>query len=106
MTEYWTPLTKMMPCAGFLTDASISEPLLACCTGFGSVTDDGGAICFCHVGNGDVANLLPAPMNSTSMFSLPVVCDFNLRLKPFARCNPEKNASMPCTFVGTLVKSE
>ncbi|KAJ1260742.1 hypothetical protein BS78_10G255700 [Paspalum vaginatum] len=77
-----------MPCAGFLTDASVSEPSPACCRGLRSVADDGGTICFCNVGNGDVAKLLPAPMNSTRMFSLPVLCNFNLRLEPLAHCNP------------------
>ncbi|KAJ1260741.1 hypothetical protein BS78_10G255700 [Paspalum vaginatum] len=76
-----------MPCAGFLTDASVSEPSPACCRGLRSVADDGGTICFCNVGNGDVAKLLPAPMNSTRMFSLPVLCNFNLRLEPLAHCN-------------------
>ncbi|KAJ1260738.1 hypothetical protein BS78_10G255500 [Paspalum vaginatum] len=97
VTECWTPLMKMMPCAAFLTNASVTEPSPACCTGFSSVADDGGTICFCHVGNGDVAKLLPAPMNSTRMFSLPVICNFNLRLEPLAHCNPEKNGVPPMT---------
>nr|CAB3458461.1 unnamed protein product [Digitaria exilis] len=71
VTECWTPLMKMMLCAGFLTNNSITEVSSDCCKGFKSVPDDGGAICYCHIVNGDIAKLLPAPMNFTRLHSLP-----------------------------------
>ncbi|CAL5061916.1 unnamed protein product [Urochloa decumbens] len=97
ITECWTPLMKMMPCTGFLTNASVTEAPSACCKGFSSVADDGGAICYCHIGNGDVAKLLPAPMNFTRMYSLPRLCHVIIRLEAFAHCNPEKNGVPPIT---------
>lgn len=73
-TECRTPLLKMMPCAGFLTDSSVTAPSSACCEGFSAVGMDGAAICYCRLVNGDIQQLLPAPMNFTRMFSLTDEC--------------------------------
>ncbi|RLN36063.1 hypothetical protein C2845_PM03G15040 [Panicum miliaceum] len=76
-TECRTPLLKMMPCAGFLTDSSVTAPSSACCEGFDAVGMDGAAICYCRLVNGDIQQLLPAPMSFTRMFSLNDACGIN-----------------------------
>ena len=75
--ECRTPLLKMMPCAGFLTNSSVTAPSRACCDGFSAIGMDGEAICYCRLVNGDIQQLLPAPMNFTRMFSLTDACGIN-----------------------------
>lgn len=86
-SECRTPLMKLMPCAGYLTNASVSKPPSACCKGFDSICNSGEAICFCHVGNGDIGQLLPAPLNIARIFRLTADCGIDLRLEPYAECN-------------------
>lgn len=85
--ECRTPLMKMMPCAGYLTNASVSKPPSACCEGFDSIGNSGEGICFCHVGNGDIGQLFSAPLNISRLFRLTPTCGLDLRLEPFAECN-------------------
>ncbi|KAF8664276.1 hypothetical protein HU200_054821 [Digitaria exilis] len=87
ITECWTPVMKMMPCAGFLTNASITEASSDCCKGFKSVPDGGAAICYCHIGNGDIAKLLPGTLNFTRLYSLPKVCHDIVGLEAYAHCD-------------------
>jgi hypothetical protein len=88
-SECRTPLMKLMPCAGYLTNASVSKPPSACCQGFDSIVNsgDGEGICLCHVGNGDIGQLLPAPLNIARIFRLTPDCDNDIRLEEFAECN-------------------
>jgi len=72
--ECRTPLLKMMPCADFLTNSSVTAPSSSCCEGFDAVGMDGAAICYCRVANGDIQQLLPAPMNFTRMLLLNAEC--------------------------------
>jgi hypothetical protein len=69
----------MMPCAGFLTDSSVRLGRQ-----FPSGMD-GAAICYCRVANGDVQQLLPAPMNFTQMFSFTDECRIELSLRKLAK---------------------
>ncbi|KAG2638830.1 non-specific lipid-transfer protein C6-like [Panicum virgatum] len=75
--ECRTPLLKMMPCAVFLTNSSVTAPSRACCDGFSAIGMDGEAICYCRLVNGDIQQLLPVPMNFTRMFSLTDACGIN-----------------------------
>ncbi|CAN6219789.1 unnamed protein product [Urochloa humidicola] len=83
VTECLTPLMNMVPpCTGFLTNSSVTEPpTTSCCEGFREVSHQEAAICYCHVANGDIQKLLPAPMNFTRMFSLSTVCGMAFELK-------------------------
>ncbi|KAL6855987.1 hypothetical protein ACP4OV_018789 [Aristida adscensionis] len=76
------------PCAAFLTagaNATPAAPPRACCDGyFGVINDE--PLCLCHIGNGDIAQLLPAPVNMTRVFALPRPCGSALRLEDFATC--------------------
>ncbi|KAL6639216.1 hypothetical protein ACP70R_022946 [Stipagrostis hirtigluma subsp. patula] len=71
--ECGTPLKGLMPCAGFLTNASVTAPGGACCDGLKAVVKDA-SVCFCHITNGDFSRLLPAPMLRLRMLQLPRVC--------------------------------
>ncbi|CAN6219399.1 unnamed protein product [Urochloa humidicola] len=105
-TECWPPLMKLAtPCAGFLTNSTVPAPPSACCDGYQSVIDDAG-ICLCHVGNGDIHKLLPAPLNLTRMFEVPQACGNAVGLKAFTDCNmddvppmtPPAKTAPPPTF--------
>ncbi|PVH63868.1 hypothetical protein PAHAL_2G123500 [Panicum hallii] len=66
-------LMRMMPCAGFITNSSFA---------YGTVT------CLCHVVNGDVGRLLPAPMIHARMVELFSVCGHDVRVEMLAAaCN-------------------
>lgn len=85
--ECWTPLEKLAPCAGFLTNSSVTSALGACCDGYQYVLDYA-AICFCHYSNGDIAKIIPGPLNSTRVFGLSGACGSTLRLEAFiTECN-------------------
>jgi hypothetical protein len=44
-------------------------------------------ICLCHIANGDIGKLLPAPLNFTQLFAIPRACSNNVRLRAFSHCN-------------------
>jgi hypothetical protein len=44
-------------------------------------------MCLCHIGNGDIGKLLPAPLNFTQLFAFPYACGYDVRLQVFSHCN-------------------
>ncbi|KAL6657712.1 hypothetical protein ACP70R_005492 [Stipagrostis hirtigluma subsp. patula] len=80
-------LTNMTtPCGSFLTtNDSASTPQGGCCDSYFAVIDKD-APCICHIANGDIAQLLPAPINMTRVYALPDACGSALKLEPFANC--------------------
>jgi hypothetical protein len=78
-TECRSSLTKsfMPPCAAFLTNSSVSAPSSDCCNGIDWFYDDDSTTPFshCHVANGDIGELLPAPVtNQTRNVDALVAC--------------------------------
>ncbi|CAL5090206.1 unnamed protein product [Urochloa decumbens] len=73
-------LEKLMrPCAGFLTNSSIFAPTSECCAAFDPFYEDKAVLaCLCHLTNGDVARLLPAPLNRRRIVPLLISCDFQI----------------------------
>lgn len=73
--ECYTSLSGLMPCAGFLTTGGVppAPPTSACCNGLRSLVTDA-PICLCHVVNGDISELLHAPMIPRRMVELPRFC--------------------------------
>ncbi|PVH63863.1 hypothetical protein PAHAL_2G123000 [Panicum hallii] len=81
-------LMRMMPCAGFITNSSVYAPEPSCCGGFNSMFAYGTVTCLCHVVNGDVGRLLPAPMIHARMVELFSVCGHDVRVEMLAAaCN-------------------
>ncbi|WVZ66930.1 hypothetical protein U9M48_016083 [Paspalum notatum var. saurae] len=100
-TECRSHLMKMMPCAGYLTNSSVTVPPSTCCEGFNQVSHDGAAICYCHVANGDINQLLPSPMNSTRMLSLATECRMNLHMEALVQnCNRTPYVSSSLRMIG------
>ncbi|CAL4903851.1 unnamed protein product [Urochloa decumbens] len=92
--ECWTPLSKLAPCAGFLTaDSSVSS---ACCDGFQYMVDYA-AICFCHYSNGDIGKIVPGTLNSTRLFGLSGACGSVVRLEAFTDCDSKFDYVPPMT---------
>ncbi|CAL5080086.1 unnamed protein product [Urochloa decumbens] len=73
-------LEKLMrPCAGFLTDSSVFTPPSECCAAFDPFYKDKAVLaCLCHLTNGDVGRLLPAPLNRRRIVPLLISCDFQI----------------------------
>ncbi|CAN6335839.1 unnamed protein product [Urochloa humidicola] len=95
--ECWTPLSKLKPCAGFLTaNSSVSSALGACCDGFQDVVDYA-AICFCHYSNGDIGKIIPGTLNSTRLFGLSTACGSVARLEAFIDCDSKFDHIPPMT---------
>ncbi|KAL6880688.1 hypothetical protein ACP4OV_012253 [Aristida adscensionis] len=89
LTECWSPLAELTPCAGYLSKNSVVPvPPPACCDGLNDVVNYA-AICFCHYSNGDVANVLKVPLNLTRAFELPPACNSFARLEGFANCSSD-----------------
>jgi hypothetical protein len=89
-----------MPCAGFLTiNASVPAPPTACCDGFDRFVANRSSaplLCLCHIATGDIARLLPAPMNHTRAASVMEECRLGLPIDALSRfC---KNNSKSCIF--------
>lgn len=88
VTECRPSLAKYMPaCAGFLTGADggsggapSSLPPSKCCDAINPFFDDKSTtpLCLCHVVNGDLGELLPAPMNRTRANSFLQQCGLEL----------------------------
>ncbi|KAL6647559.1 hypothetical protein ACP70R_014996 [Stipagrostis hirtigluma subsp. patula] len=88
-TDCWQPLTKLVPCAGFLANYTrVSEPPSACCDGYTDLVGSAG-ICLCHYSNGDVAKILKVQLNFTRAFALSPACGSHIRAEAFAHCNAE-----------------
>ena len=84
-------LMRMMPCARFITNSSVYAPEPTCCGGFNSMFAYGTVTCLCHVVNGDVGRLLPAPMIHARMVELFSVCGHDVRVEMLAAaCNLSK----------------
>ncbi|KAL6657714.1 hypothetical protein ACP70R_005494 [Stipagrostis hirtigluma subsp. patula] len=74
------------PCGAFLTNnASVPAPPTGCCDGYSAVVDQE-LDCICRIANGDIAQLLPAPVNMTRVFALSDACGSPLTLKYFTHC--------------------
>lgn len=71
--DCYTSVSGLMPCADYLTNAGVHAPAAACCDGLRAIVT-GAPICLCHVYNGDLGKLLPAPMLRLRMMALPRVC--------------------------------
>ncbi|KAG0546146.1 hypothetical protein BDA96_02G422700 [Sorghum bicolor] len=97
-TECRSHLMKMMPCAGYLTNSSVTVPPSACCDGFSQVSADLAAICFCHVANGDIQQLLPAPMIFKRMLAITDQCGVNLRMEALVQHCDEFEGVPPMTL--------
>ncbi|CAO2211555.1 unnamed protein product [Urochloa humidicola] len=82
VTECRSSLAKYMPaCAGFLTGGGASSsPQSKCCDAINPFFDDKSTtpLCLCHVVNGDLGKLLPAPMNHTRANSFLQQCGLDL----------------------------
>ncbi|KAL6656864.1 hypothetical protein ACP70R_004644 [Stipagrostis hirtigluma subsp. patula] len=83
-------LTAMAkPCGSFLTtNASVPAPPGACCDGLQAVVANEG-LCLCRIGNGDIAQFLPAPINMTRVYALPAGCGYAGSLEDFANCEKD-----------------
>nr|CAB3456513.1 unnamed protein product [Digitaria exilis] len=77
--ECRSSLRRLMPCAGFLTNASVPAPPNACCDGFdpffADQSSDAALLCLCHIAS---AELLPAPVNHTRVASVMEECGLGL----------------------------
>ncbi|KAL6611283.1 hypothetical protein ACP70R_039211 [Stipagrostis hirtigluma subsp. patula] len=84
ITECRSSLTKLVPlCAGFLTNSSVpaAAPPSDCCSAFDPFFDSlSHILCLCHVANGDIDQLLPAPMIHSRMETLVASCDQGISL--------------------------
>ncbi|TVU39387.1 hypothetical protein EJB05_12801, partial [Eragrostis curvula] len=83
-TECRPLLLGMMPCAGFLTNPRVYVPERTCCDGFNAMFRTETITCMCHVVNGDINSLLPAPMQNARMLRLFPICGHNIRVDRLA----------------------
>jgi hypothetical protein len=85
-------LMRMMPCAGFITNSSVYAPEPTCCDGFNSMFTYDTVTCLCHVVNGDVGRLMPAPVIHMRMVELFSVCGHDVPVEILAAaCNMSKS---------------
>ncbi|PWZ30155.1 hypothetical protein Zm00014a_033291 [Zea mays] len=89
-TECYTSLSGMMPCADFLTHNEVPPmpPTVACCDGLRSLVTNA-SICLCHIVNGNINKLLPAPMIPVRMVALPRFCVVRFPRAILRRCISE-----------------
>lgn len=79
VTECRSSLKNMTPCAGFLTDSGVFAPSSECCAAFDPFYKDAAMLtCLCHLTNGDIAQLLPAPFKHRRIVPLLIACDFQI----------------------------
>ncbi|RCV12975.1 hypothetical protein SETIT_2G309900v2 [Setaria italica] len=87
--ECGTSLSALTACADFLTAAnttsSLVPPPAACCDGVKALVKDA-PVCLCHVMNGDLGKLLPAPMLRLRAMALPRVCGAAVPLGTLRQC--------------------
>ncbi|CAN6203788.1 unnamed protein product [Urochloa humidicola] len=112
--ECRSSLRSLMPCAGFLTNASVAAPPSACCDGFDPFffanQSSPALLCLCHISSADIAGLLPVPMNHTRAASVMEQCGLGLpidALSRFCRNNrdqvpPIDSPSQPPAAAGTM----
>ncbi|KAF8690881.1 hypothetical protein HU200_041285 [Digitaria exilis] len=94
--ECRSSLKKLMPCASFLTDKSVFAPPSECCAALDSFYEDGAVpTCLCHLTNGGIGQLLPAPLNRRRTGPLLIVCDFQISPNRFYDvCNTLNKSNM------------
>jgi hypothetical protein len=86
--ECGTSLSPLTACAHFLTFNATSRPAppaAACCDGVKALVKDA-PICLCHVMNGDLGKLLPAPVMRLRARALPRVCGAAVPFGTFRQC--------------------
>ncbi|CAN6166058.1 unnamed protein product [Urochloa humidicola] len=86
--ECRSSLRSLMPCAGFLTNASVPAPPTACCDGFDPFFANQSSralLCLCHIASADIAGILPAPMNHTRAASVMEQCGLGLPIDALSR---------------------
>ncbi|CAN6180003.1 unnamed protein product [Urochloa humidicola] len=67
------------PCAGFLTNSSVFVPPSECCAAFDPFYEDKAVLaCLCHLTNGDIGELLPAPLNRRRIVPVLIACGFQI----------------------------
>ena len=94
--ECRSSLRSLMPCAGFLTNASVPAPPTACCDGFDPFVANRSSaplLCLCHIATADIARLLPAPMNHTRAASVMEDCGLGLPIDALSRFCRENSES-------------
>ena len=85
-----------MPCAGFLTSASVPAPPTACCDGFDPFVANRSSaplLCLCHIATADIARLLPVPMNHTRAAFVIEDCGLGLPIDALSRFCRENSES-------------
>ncbi|CAN6197704.1 unnamed protein product [Urochloa humidicola] len=96
--ECRSSLRSLMPCAGFLTNASVPAPPSACCDGFDPFFANQSSralLCLCHIASADIAGLLPAPMNHTRAASVMEQCGLGLPIDALSRFCRNNRAEVP-----------
>ena len=94
--ECRSSLRSLMPCAGFLTNASVPAPPTACCDGFDPFVANRSSaplLCLCHIATADIARLLPVPMNHTRAASVLEDCGLGLPIDALSRFCRENSES-------------
>uniref|UniRef100_A0A0D9VKF6 Bifunctional inhibitor/plant lipid transfer protein/seed storage helical domain-containing protein n=1 Tax=Leersia perrieri TaxID=77586 RepID=A0A0D9VKF6_9ORYZ len=84
--ECMTPLMSVMPCADYLTNATVQTPPAACCDGFRSLVSTA-PICLCHGMNGDLNRFLPNPVEPMKMMLLPATCGAVVPMQTLFMCS-------------------
>ncbi|KAG8046054.1 hypothetical protein GUJ93_ZPchr0008g13372 [Zizania palustris] len=85
-TQCMTPLLSVLPCADYLTNATVLTPPSTCCDGFRSLITTA-PICLCHGMNGDLNSFLPKPIDPMKMMMLPLTCGALPPLQTLFMCN-------------------
>jgi hypothetical protein len=100
-TECRPLLQGMLPCAAFLSEAGVYAPDQACCDGFNAMFGYETVTCACHVVNGDIGQILPAPIRPARIVELFAVCGRQNvpvdRFAAFCRASKSSHASF-CVF--------
>ncbi|CAN6166059.1 unnamed protein product [Urochloa humidicola] len=91
----------MTPCAAFLTGngtGASSSPSKNCCKAIDPFFQDHSTtpLCLCHVVNGDVGKLLPAPVNLTQANAFLPQCHFELSREEVSKiCGDKTTLKIP-----------
>ncbi|KAL6871487.1 hypothetical protein ACP4OV_014316 [Aristida adscensionis] len=73
------------PCAGFLTNSSVYDLPSGCCDAFNAMRNPEKVTCVCHVVNGDIAQLLPAPLHHSRLGEMFLLCGLGLPVETLAQ---------------------
>ncbi|KAL5221826.1 hypothetical protein ABZP36_026539 [Zizania latifolia] len=87
-TQCMTPLMSVLPCADYLTNATVLTPPSTCCDGFRSLVNTA-PICLCHGMNGDLNSFLPKPVDPMKMMMLPLTCGALPPIQTLFMCNTQ-----------------